>query len=219
MQDRQTESNFNSESEAEELTQENNTTNEPQVAEEENVEDIRETTLEPPRKSNSRSKPKKTQQTQAFIDVVRNLIDSQKNENHEISSFTKSLIPQIAQVNQEFQCDLRIDIMKVIKFYQQKSNPQSVHAQTSENPNPQQYVRYGNPWEESSYRAPSYNSPCGPNIMSMTPQFNKRFHAGQYDMPPNYYPAIQAPPPPPPPTPPNTAREDSHPHPSFYQDL
>ncbi|PIO15566.1 hypothetical protein AB205_0008750 [Aquarana catesbeiana] len=160
MQDTQTESNFNSESEAEELTQENNTTNEPQVAEEENVEDIRETTPEPPRKSNSRSKPKKTQQTQEFIDVVRNLIYSQKNENNEISSFTKSLIPPIAQVNQEFQCDLRIDIMKVIKSYQQKSNPPSVHAQTSENPNPQQYVCYGNPWEESSYRTPSYNSPC-----------------------------------------------------------
>ncbi|PIO32105.1 hypothetical protein AB205_0031220 [Aquarana catesbeiana] len=127
MQDRQTESNFNSESEAEELTQEN-TTNEPQVAEEENVEDIRETTPESPRKSNSRSKPKKTQQMQEFIDVVRNLIDSQKNENNQISSFTKSLIPLIAQVNQEFQCDLRIDIMKVIKSYQQKSNPQSVHA-------------------------------------------------------------------------------------------
>ncbi|PIO15332.1 hypothetical protein AB205_0057930 [Aquarana catesbeiana] len=101
MQDRQTESNFNSESEAEELTQENNTSNEPQVAEEENFEDIRETTPEPPR--NSRSKPKKTQQTQEFIAVVRNLIDSQKNEN-EISSFTKCLIPLIVQVNQEFQC-------------------------------------------------------------------------------------------------------------------
>ncbi|PIO11069.1 hypothetical protein AB205_0043890 [Aquarana catesbeiana] len=70
MQDRQTESNFNSESEAEEVTPEN-TTNEPQVTEEENdEEDIRETTSEPPRKSTSRPKPKKPQQTQEFIDVV-----------------------------------------------------------------------------------------------------------------------------------------------------
>ncbi|PIO09923.1 hypothetical protein AB205_0015720 [Aquarana catesbeiana] len=212
MQARQTESNINSESEAEELTPEN-TTIEPHVTEKENdEEDIRETPLEPPRKSTSKSKSKKPQQTQEFIDVVRNLIDSQKMENNEISAFTKSLIPQIALVKQEYQCDLRIELMKVIKSFQQKSN-----TQTSENPNPQQYLHYGNPWENSSYRAPSYNAPCGPN-MSMTPQFNKRFHAGQYDMPPNYYPPIQAPPPPPP-TPPNTAREDSHPHPSFYQDL
>ncbi|PIO38116.1 hypothetical protein AB205_0127620 [Aquarana catesbeiana] len=94
MQDRQTESNINSESEAEELTPEN--TNIEQVTEEENdEEDIRET-LEPPRKSTSRAKPKNPQQTQEFIDVVRNLIDSQKSENSEISAFTKSLIPQIA---------------------------------------------------------------------------------------------------------------------------
>ncbi|XP_073490998.1 uncharacterized protein [Aquarana catesbeiana] len=208
MQDRQTESNINSESEAEEISTEN-TNIEPE--EENDEEDVRET-LEPPRQSTSRAKPKKNQQTQEFIEVVRNLIDSQKSENSEISAFTKSLIPQIALVKQEYQCDLRIELMKVIKSFQQKSN-----TQAPEMPNPQHH-HYGNPWEEPSYRAPSFHAPCGSN-MSMTPQYNRRFIAGQYDMPPNYYPPMQGPPPPPPPTPPNTAREDSHPHTSFYQDL
>ncbi|XP_073461208.1 nuclear factor of activated T-cells, cytoplasmic 3 isoform X2 [Aquarana catesbeiana] len=150
MQDRQTESNINSESEAEELTPEN-TTIEPHVTEEENdEEDIRETPLEPPRKSTSKSKSKKPQKIQEVIDVVRNLIDSQKTENNKISAFTKSLIPQIALVKQEYQCDLRIELMKVIKSFQQKSN-----TQTSENP--QQYLHYGNPWFNYGLRINAWN--------------------------------------------------------------
>ncbi|XP_077327573.1 uncharacterized protein LOC143962123 [Lithobates pipiens] len=220
MLERQTDNNFSSESGEEELIPETSTTTEPQP--EEYVDD-RETPEPPPRRS-TKGKTKKNPDNQEFIDLVKKLIDSQKTENSEIAAFAKSLIPQIAEVKREFQCDLRIDILKIIKSYQLKGNPPILHPQPSENLNQPQNIRYGNQWEESGYRPSSYSNACGPN-MFMTPQFTPQFNPAPYNMPQTYYPPIQAAPPPPPPPPPtsmpqpNTTREEIHTHTSFYQDL
>ncbi|XP_040203893.1 uncharacterized protein LOC120935929 [Rana temporaria] len=208
MQERQTDNNFTSESE-DDLLSENRESNTPSDIQrvEEDVDDP--DTPEPTRRITTRAKNVKKKHSQDFIDVVRNLIDGHKSENNEIAAFTKSLIPQMAEVRKDLQCDLRIDIMKIIKSYQLKSNAHSARGQPLENMS--QPILQNNQWEESGFRPFSSNT---------NPQFNQRFPA-PYDLPTNYYPDHRHPPPhpPPPSTPqPNNSRDDINSH-LYYHDL
>lgn len=199
-----TDNNFTSESE-DEFISENRESNTPQDSQqfEEDVDvDDRETPL-PPRKNTTRTKTNKRKDSQDFVDVVRNLIELNKSENNEITSFTKSLIPQIAEVRKDLQCDLRIDILKIIKEYQLKSNcAYTTHGQPMQNQS--QPFRPNNQWEGSGFR-PIAN-----------PQFNNRYSA-PYDMPPTYYMEHHNTPPPSTPQA-GSSREDINSRP-YYHDL
>ncbi|XP_040197231.1 uncharacterized protein LOC120933394 [Rana temporaria] len=209
MEERQTENNFTSDSEDEVISQTHGSTSQENHQFEEDVDlDDRETPL-PPRKNTMRSKNNKKRDTQDFIDVVKNLIETNKAENNEITSFTKSLAPHITEVRKDLQCDLMIDILKIIKDYQIKSNcAPAVHSHPM--PNQSQPFRPSNQWEGSGFR-PIAN-----------PQFNNRYSA-PYDMPHTYHMEHHNTPPLPPPPPPTTpqagsSREDINSRP-YYHDL
>lgn len=58
-----------------------------------------------------------------FLDVVKKLFSKQENDRGELESFARSLVPQMAKVPTEHQCNMRSEILRLINFYQQQPTP------------------------------------------------------------------------------------------------
>lgn len=213
MQLRQTESNMSSDTEedADQTQLEDNQIDETQLLfEDEDIVNTQEP-VETTDKQVSRSRPKKLKnQTQEFIDVVKTLMNAQRDESGEISLFLRSLIPQMKKIDPALQCDMRVDMIRLIQSYQQRSASASQCSQsfgiTTMLIRIINQVAAGTSYDIRNMSYP----PIAQGQVPMPQYHNARFHGGPFD-PPVYRPPFQHPLPPP--------REDPHPLPPSYQDL
>lgn len=146
-----------------------------------------------------------------FLDVVKKLFSKQEKDGGELESFARSLVPQMAKVPSEHQCNMRSEILRLINLYQQQPT-QNRDAPYEGNTSHHFYGRYDGPGTSRSQSYPSASASRFP-VMSQNPypsfqmtQNQPRFQGGPYEVQP-YFPNVQAP-----------LLEETH-HPSTYQNL
>ncbi|XP_073469313.1 uncharacterized protein [Aquarana catesbeiana] len=215
MEMRPTESNM--ESETEEDPEDAEQTN--QLVDAADFSQISETeaeTTEATLATNRQKQRKKTKQqmSEDFLDVVKKLFRKQEKDGGELESFARSLVPQMAKVPSEHQCNMRSEILRLIHLYQHQPT-QNRDAPYEGNTSHHFYGRYDGPGTLRSQSYPSAAASRFP-VMSQNPylsfqmtQNQPRFQGGPYKVQP-YFPNVQAPPP--------TPLEETH-HPSTYQNL